>query len=855
MFFLRNIIINKNVTRFFIHIAFMVIMFFTPHYGFAETPEMLLGTIADDTHNTGIDILRAFRGAIFIALMVLCYKTVKTGSKLAIAQIVWLLTTAVLSVMALNTDRYVGVPDFSYFSTFIFTVAAINIYASAEYLRRIIVGHNKDGLLDNAILIISVLCIAVITIVAINTPILAADIILSLWGIVIVVGTIIAIFHIVDKSSHIDLPLLGWIPAQIGLIMALGVGTNGSMMAVITSITAWSSVILGHIFLGVLTYLRTANQGNTNTMLQTNPNSDLSGDDSVSLIVDKAVFRLRHDKQKIILNEACAKMLHISGRKSEFSIDAFKGLIAQEYHPIIDKMITSKINAPEVIKFHSCPQKGFIQPLQLKANVGDADTLFLYQEINQMMPISTIHTVETDMKPDFSQHSSPNYSQNPSLAQDRRKLSDMMYFIHKIIDMVTSNPQPTGDYVLLLLKIRYYDDWQVILGVSQTHQLVKEITETIEKNLSRFDTLIVKNFSGDMIGIFCHTMHTDTEIEKLKLIILKHFETPINLGQYNIFVNFHIGLSKTPTNDAEIHSTPDNFAHLMTRMIDFAKRDISLYHHTSLIDVRQLSFPAGSNIIQLSSDLRYAPERGQINAYYAPIMDLRTQEIVGFNINGIWRHPDFGVITDDLLDYLSERCNMENTINRLVIAKAIEGMVKLYRSQKMPIMNFNISRKLALGASIDEEIKNLCRVLKINPALFRLEFSPDCLSDNPKWLAGILSDLKAIGVTTVLNGFGSAKGQLSSLSSLAFDRVIIDSGFSENIIHNERQFFALKSLTTMLKNMAIKADIKNVTAKDALKLLRDAGISNISGSVIGNPMPAERAVNLLTKNYEVTNMN
>lgn len=843
MFFLLNIIINKNVTRFFIPILSVILIFFMPHYGFAETPEMILGTIADDSHNTGIDILRAFRGAIFIALMVLCYKTVKTGSKLAIAQIVWLLTTAVLSVMALNTDRYVGVPDFSYFSTFIFTVAAINIYASAEYLRRVIVGHNQDGLLDNAILIVSVLCIAVITIVAINTPILAADIILSVWGIVIVVGTLIAIFHIVDKSSHIDLPLLGWIPIQIGLVVALGVGTNGSMMAVITSITAWSSVILGHIFLGILTYLRTANQGNTNTMLQTNPNSELSGDDSVSMIVDKAVFRLRHDKQKIILNEACAKMLQISGRKSEFSIDAFKGLIAQEYHPIIDKMIHNKINAPEVIKFHSCPQKGFIQPLQLKAHIGDTDTLFLYQEINQMMPISTIHTVETDMKPDFPQN------------QDRRKLSDMMYFIHKIIDMVTNNPQPTGDYVLLLLKIRYYDDWQVILGVSQTHQLVKTITETIEKNLSRFDTLIVKNFSGDMIGIFCHTIHTDTDIEKLKLIILKHFETPLHLGQYNIFVNFHIGVSKTPTNDAEIHSTPDNFAHLMTRMIDFAKRDISLYQDTSLIDVRQLSFPAGSNIIQLSSDLRYAPERGQINAYYAPIMDLKTQEIVGFNINAIWRHPDFGVITDVLLDYLSERCQMENTINRLVIAKAIEGMVKLYRSKKMPIMSFNISRKLALGASIDEEIKNLCRVLKISPALFRLEFSPDCLSDNPKWLAGILSDLKAIGVITVLNGFGSAKGQLSSLSSLAFDRVIIDSGFSENIMHNERQFFALKSLTTMLKNMGIKADIKNVTSKDALKLLRDAGISNISGSVIGTPMPAERAVNLLTRNNEVTSMN
>ena len=54
--------------------------------------------------------------------------------------------------------------------------------------------------------------------------------------------------------------------------------------------------------------------------------------------------------------------------------------------------------------------------------------------------------------------------------------------------------------------------------------------------------------------------------------------------------------------------------------------------------------------------------------------------------------------------------------------------------------------------------------------------------------------------------------------------------------------------------MAIKADIKNVTSQDSFKLLFDAGIANISGSAIGNPVPAERAVNLLTKNHEVHNM-
>jgi EAL domain-containing protein (putative c-di-GMP-specific phosphodiesterase class I)/GGDEF domain-containing protein len=426
-----------------------------------------------------------------------------------------------------------------------------------------------------------------------------------------------------------------------------------------------------------------------------------------------------------------------------------------------------------------------------------------------------------------------------------------MYFINKAVSEILKNTQTTGDYVLLLLQIRHYDDWQVILGVSQTHQLIREVTQTLEKALSAFENLVVKNFNGDMIGIFCHILTTDTEIERLKLIIIKQFEAPINVGYYNIFVNFHQGITKIPVGDSDIDMSQDALINLVTNMIDSSKRLISMHHEHSKIDVRDLSLPQDSNIIQLSTDLRYAPERGQINAYYAPIVDLRKGVTVGFNISPVWRHPDFGIIAGDLLHYLSERCQMENTINRLVIAKSIEGMVKLYRSQKMPIMNFAISRNLVLGARIDEEIKNLCDILKISPSLFRLEFSADCLGDNPKWLGNILTDLKSIGVTTVLNGFGSAKGQLASLANLAFDRVIIDSGFADNIIHNERKFFALKSVTTMLKNMSIKADIKDVSSTESFKLLFNAGISNISGSAIGEPMPVERAVNLLTNHAQV----
>jgi EAL domain-containing protein (putative c-di-GMP-specific phosphodiesterase class I)/dUTPase len=818
------------------------------------TPEMTLGIIGEN-HSIGLDILRALRSAIFIALAVLCFKAIKNGSKLAIIQSVWLISTAVLSFIALNANRYVSAPDFSYFSVFTFLVVGIHVYSAIEYLRRIIVGHNNIGLFDNIILVVAVLGISIIAMIGFKSSMLAADILLFAWSAIIVIGAITAIYFIVDKHSDIDLPILGWVPTQVGLIVALGVGTQGGSLAVITSITAWSSVVIGHLFLAFLTYFRYLEKKPHST-IQHGYGTDLlklDAHDSVSMIVDRAVFRVKNDKKKIILNENCARMLQISGCDTEFSIEAFKGLIDSAYHGVIDKMLINKCSAPELIKFHVCNHIGFVQALQFQVDETHADTIFVYQEMQNMKSISEQFQPAPAPQANIPQQDTmPHADTAGGVFKERRQSSDIMHFINNSVAIIKEQNHETGHYALLFLEVQHHDDWQVILGVSEAYHLMKQVTEIIEECLRGFDNLFVKNFSGNFIGIFCHVVDAnEAEIERLKSIITKKFEMPIAINDYKIFVNFHYASAKQSVAELSKNLSEAHLTHLMTSSMDVARRNISMNKETIVIDSRDLALPEGSNLIQLSSDLRYAPERNQINAYYTPIVDLKEGSVIGFNIDPVWRHPTFNVIKGDLLHYLSHRCAMENTLNRLVIAKSIEGMMKLYREKKLPIMSFPISKKRLLGANLDEEIKTLCNTLYINPSLIRLEFSPDCLTDNPKWLASILNDLKAIGVITVLNDFGSAKGQLAALAELAFDRVIIDSEFAENVSHNERHFFALKSLTTMLKDMSIEADMKNISSHKSFQKLYEAGISNISGSAIGIMMPAERAVNLLTKNYEV----
>lgn len=795
---------------------------------------MIISTI-EEQKNAAIGVLHASRATIFIILAIMCYKAIIQRNIMAIAHAVWLTSTAILSLLAISPNRYISAPDFSYFSIMTFMIAGINICASAEYMHRIITRDNQLHVYVNILYASALVGVLALAGFSQNYPTISSDILLALWTTILIGISILGAYQIFAEQKPIDLILLGWIPAQIGLILALGVGQNGGSMATLISVASWGCVIIAHTYLMILTYGRYHN----NTLLSVSSGRYDFDSDPVSLVVDKPVFRVKSDKQKIILNEQCAQLLHISGRKSEFSVDTFKGLVISKFHSVIDQMIAGELRSPTPIQFYAHNLKGVLQPFALKHHHDPySDILYIFQE-------NTAHT--RDISPKVGLIQKMPILDDEILPDRRSAKSDMLDFVLRILGSKDDYTFEPDDGILILLEIQYYDDWQSIYGISKANSLIKRITQSIEGLLQECEGVIVQNFNGPHIGIFFYPdapEGCDAHIDSIKVKIQNFFRTPIIIDQNNIFVAFHFGNAKLISGNQLQEKD-------ITDLIDTAKRMIGMNKSTDLTKVKNIAFPKDSNILSLSSDLRYAPERDQINAYYEPIIDLITFRNIGFNIQPIWRHPQYGVISDTLLRHITQRCMMENTIDRLVIAKAIEGMVKLYKAHKMPIMSFPITKKRLLNAQLDEEIQSLCDVLKVSPSLFRLEFTADCIDNNVRWLSSILYRLKSIGVVTVLNGFASTQGQLASLSSLAFDRVIIDSQFSEGIMNDERKFFALRSLTYMLKNMAIKADMHHVATKASLKYLKKAGVANVSGLAIGKEVPAERAVSLMSKPHSV----
>jgi|GEM_PF-5771056 len=817
----------------------------------AELSELTLGVL-DKKNSWGAEILRALRSAILLIFGMLCFKAIKRRYRFAWMQLVSITTVSVLSYISYGVSSYIKTPDFSYFSTLTFFVIGIHIFSSIEFLRRLAIGEAINHLWDNLVYVVTLLGISLLMLTSIDAPLLASEILLFCWSVLIVLTIIGIMYQIIEKHATTELYLIGWIPAQIGLLIALGIGNSGTVISVIITIAAWSSVILAHGFMAYLTFIQHQNYYNHHQAFPDMPPPEPK--DSVSFFINKAILRIQSQKQKIVLNQTAMDLLHISGNENTYSIQAFKGLVSKEYHDTVDKMFNQMLTSPAMIKFHAAEQLGFLQPIQYQVDLNNTDILFMYQAVQSLSEITDLahksnHDINTANL--FQKHAMHKALYNDNRIE-RRQSSDLMSFINHSVYTIQKNEHKKGNFVILTLEVKHHDDWQIILGLEYAFQLMTQISETIRESLESFEDLCLKIFNGNNIGIMCYVSDGyDTELHRINEIIKQGFEAPLVINDYKIFVSFNSASTKILVSDIQENISDTALTQCFTKSIDFVCRTLSMNKKNVQLDPRNLILPEGSNLIGLSTDLRYAPERDQINAYYSPIIDLIKGDVIGFHIDPVWRHPDFSFVQGELLTYLTQRCNMENTVDRLLIGKSIEGMIKLYKAKKLPIMCFHISKNRLLSASVDEEIQNLCETLHINPSLIRLEFSADCLSENLKWFANILKDLKAIGVSTVLNDFGSTKGQLAALANLAFDRVIIDSSFSENIVHNERHFFALKSLTDMLNNMSIQADMKNVTSKVPLKLLHEAGISNISGHVAGTMMPSERALNLLSKTYAI----
>jgi diguanylate cyclase (GGDEF)-like protein/PAS domain S-box-containing protein len=320
------------------------------------------------------------------------------------------------------------------------------------------------------------------------------------------------------------------------------------------------------------------------------------------------------------------------------------------------------------------------------------------------------------------------------------------------------------------------------------------------------------------------------DIERVARAALAAIEKPLVLAGRAYFLSASIGVALAP-DDAQD-------AQALIRCADSAMYQVKSEGRN---DVR---FFAGglsnerAEQLQLAAELPSAMQRGEVELYYQPVMNIGERCVVGYEGLLRWRHPTLGLLLPDRFLPAAEQSNLIREIGLWAIRRALDDRVRLGIDAHPDVaVSVNVSARQLTEEGFVATLSELMDEREFPPRLLRLELTESAFIENPERTATLIAELRRLGVRIIIDNFGTGYASLSYLKNLPVDGIKIDRAFVQDLPADRGNAAIVQAITTMAAKLGLQAMAEGVETAAELRGLRSLDCDQVQGTLISEPLP------------------
>ena len=385
---------------------------------------------------------------------------------------------------------------------------------------------------------------------------------------------------------------------------------------------------------------------------------------------------------------------------------------------------------------------------------------------------------------------------------------------------------------VLYLDLDHFKSINDTLGHPVGDELLIEVAARL-RNCIR-DTDVVARLGGDEFAVIQTAIDKPSDASALSARIIEAIQQPFEFGGHHIVTNTSIGIAIAPNDGTE----PD-------RLLKNA--DLALYGAKANGRGTCQFFEAGMDARAkvrraIEFDIRQSMMCGGFELHYQPVLDLRLNEIIGFEALLRWRHPLRGLVAPAEFISVAEETGLINQLGEWVLETACAEAARWPAHISVAV---NVSpvqfKSQNLGLSVVKALNDA----GLAPHRLELELTEAVLIHDDELAASLLSALRALGVRVAMDDFGTGYSSLSYLQRFPFDKIKIDRSFVQNLSKGADSTAIVRAIIDIAKSRDTVTTAEGVETEEQLALLRSLGCTQIQGYVIGRPMPVTDLTRLL----------
>lgn len=364
------------------------------------------------------------------------------------------------------------------------------------------------------------------------------------------------------------------------------------------------------------------------------------------------------------------------------------------------------------------------------------------------------------------------------------------------------------------------------LGHPAGDGLLQQVSTKIQQSIRPDD--IAGRLSGDEFVVILPGA-SSTDASTIAERIQNALNQPASLADSGLSTSASIGIALYPENG---HDTESLLLRADMAMYQAKSRGRGQYQFFS----NELNELVQERLI-LETALRNAICNDQLELYYQPQIDLKTNCLYGVEALARWRHPEFGDISPTKFIPLAEDCGLIGDLSRWVLLQACKQL-SAWRTAGLavPSVSINLSptnfHNLELPTLIAETLANHA----LSAQDLKVELTENVLLDTHPSTMQTIAQVHAQGIRLSMDDFGTGYSSLSYLRRIPVSELKLDRSFVADLEQDHTARAISSAVLGIGKSLQLTVVAEGIETQAQNALLQQQGYPIGQGYLFSKPL-------------------
>jgi diguanylate cyclase (GGDEF)-like protein len=391
-----------------------------------------------------------------------------------------------------------------------------------------------------------------------------------------------------------------------------------------------------------------------------------------------------------------------------------------------------------------------------------------------------------------------------------------------------------------------YLDLDKFKGVNDSlgHDAGDEVLRTVASRIRRLlrPSDMAARLGGDEFVVVVEDPDVKTAAKAMAERIREALAAPVRVDRRPISVTSSIGVA--------IKS-----AELSTGQELLRAADLALYRAKRQGRNRVVLFndAVEANLIHrldLEKGLWQAMDRGELELFYLPEVNLQTGAIVGAEALVRWQHPDHGLLRADSFIAIAEEAGSLPEIGLWAVETACRewGELQNLTPGRGPVtMSVNVSPHQIMQPDFARRVEGVLVATGMDPRYLKLEMPERVLTDVQSLQSSQMDALRKLGIRMIIDEFGTGHAPLSYLRQAPVQGVKIDRTLVTNLEFDDSKLLVVQAVIALARDLGLEVTAVGIETPGQLSELHDLGCEVGQGFYLSEPVRAEDLKRLVSR--------